>query len=247
MGMETVEYKRFKLTNNSKVRFKGMHLNTFSLRQGSPKNGGTCPGCTPGEEGCEDTCYDKKLRRIYKAYASVEDYNTELLAGLSEDDIFAVIDNSVTFWRMTSNDEHLYFRLHTGGDFYSVDYAKAWRRVIEKHKSVNFWTYTRSLFAVPILHKLKNLTLYLSCDPVNKDEVLKVYSQYSGTPNIALAWMGNTIPVDFPSDRKHLVCPEVTGKLANSKTQGACSRCRACVDRPLRDGNIRHVQFPIHK
>ena len=103
------------------------------------------------------------------------------------------------------------------------------------------------MFAVPILAKVKNLTLYLSCDNVNKDKVFKTYDKYKNLPNIALAWMGNELPSEFPKDRELLVCPEVTNKIANTKIQGACSRCRACIDRPLKTGNMRHIRFPIHR
>lgn len=238
---------RFKLTNNSKVRFKSNHYNTFSLAQGSPEDGGTCPGMTLGKEGCGEKCYDKNLRKLYKAYAAVEDYNTNLVVNKLPSEIYEVIKNSVLYWLLSGGGDKNYFRIHTGGDFYSEEYARSWARVIEEYPGVFFWAYTRSLFAVPILAEIKNLTLYLSCDPVNKEEVLNVYDRYKHYPNIAIAWMGNDVPENIFSDKAFLVCPEVTGKLKNTKTEGACSRCRACVDRRLKNGKIRHIQFPIHR
>lgn len=243
-----LKYASFKLTNNSKVRFFDGHNNTFSTRQGKPEDGGTCPCATAGDGGCLKVCYASNLRKLYKAYASVEDYNTELIKGQSIEDMHTIIRNTVLKWLLTEGHKKPYFRLHTSGDFFSEDYAKAWSMVIEEFSdSVRFWTYTRSLFAVPILAKHKNLTLMLSCDPVNHKEVTEFYQDYKDYPNIAIAWMGNDCPLDEVADRQLLVCPEVTGKMKNTKQAGACSRCRACIDRPLKNGKIRHIQFPIHR
>jgi hypothetical protein len=238
---------RFKLTNNSKVRFKANHCNTFSLKQGDTKEGGTCPGMTEGPGGCAEKCYDKNLRKLYKAYASVEDHNTALVMHKPVSEMRDVIKNSVMYWLLDEGTSEPYFRIHTGGDFYNIEYTETWAEVMKEHPEINFWAYTRSLFAVPILAEVKNLTLFLSCDPVNKNEVLKVYEGYRDYPNVAIAWMGNEIPENIFSDKAFLVCPEVTGKLKNTKTEGACSRCRACVDRKLKNGKTRHIQFPVHR
>jgi hypothetical protein len=218
------------------------------MRQGLPEDGGTCPCATKGQGGCLKVCYASNLRKLYKAYASVEDYNTGLIRDKTEDEMYAIIKNTVLKWMLTTGKDKPYFRLHTSGDFFSEEYARAWARVIEEFSgSVRFWTYTRSLFAVPILAKCKNLTLMLSCDPVNEEEVAAFYQDYKTYPNVAIAWMGNDRPTDLDRDREVLVCPEVTGKVKNTKQQGACSRCRACIDRPLRTGMTRHIQFPIHR
>jgi len=119
--------------------------------------------------------------------------------------------------------------------------------VIMNYPDIKFWAYTRAMFAVPWLVNLDNLTLMLSCDRVNKKEVLALYDVYKHFPNVAVAWMGNTIPDDMPKDRTLLVCPEVTGKMTKQKDVGACARCRACIDRPLKNGKTRHIQFPIHR
>lgn len=234
-----------KLTNNSKVRFHKAHYNTFSLTQGLPSHGGSCPGATSGEGGCVDVCYDCNLRKLYKAYAAVEDKNFELVKGKKREEIYPILNNTVTAWKLTQGAKKPYFRLHTGGDLYDEEYAHAWAATIREHRDVRFWAYTRSLFAVPILAELDNLTLFLSCDPVNKDGVLEMYEKYKRRDNVAVAWMGNEPPE--LKDKAVLVCPEVTKKLKNTKDIGACARCRACIDRPLKSGKIRHIQFPIHR
>lgn len=234
----------FKLTNNSKVRFHNAHNNTFSLTQGLPADGGTCVNATPA---CLKVCYDATLRRIYKRYKAVEDYNSSLVVAATYRRQLQIINNTIDKWLLSDAKDSKYFRIHTGGEFFNQGYTKAWHRAITLHPDIQFWVYTRSLFAVPILADLENLTLLLSCDEDNKDKVLEVYAKYKDYPNIAVAWMGNDIPEDFPKDRKILDCPEVTGKTKKIGFTGACARCRACVDRKLPSGKIRHIHFPIHR
>lgn len=241
------KYLSFKLTNNSKVRFRKEHDNTFSLASGLPAHGGTCVNATQGEGGCVGKCYDVNLRKLYKKYSETEDYNTSLVWGKSFDEQLQIIENSIDKWLLNGGYDSPYFRIHTGGEFFDENYTRAWAQAIKKRSEVRFWAYTRSLFAVPILADLPNITLMLSCDPVNKDKVLEVYAKYSHYPNIAIAWMGNTAPSDLPTDRPRLVCPEVSGKMKKLEDKGACARCRACIDRPLKNGQIRHIQFPIHR
>jgi hypothetical protein len=243
------------LSDNRKTKFFSAHKNTFGLRTGLPINGGTCPGATLGEGGClcsrgeqgEPTCYAAKLRRIYVNYGKTEDRNTDLLLSLDRAGMIIVIRNTVMKWLLNGGHKEQYFRLHMGGDFFNEDYTYAWKHVIKEWPLVKFWTYTRSLFAIPILADCKNLSLYLSCDPVNQEEVLKAYEPYREYSNIAIAWMGNSFPENLVNDRKYLKCPEVSKKLKSTKDEGACSRCRACIDRPLKTGKMRHIQFPIHR
>ena len=244
------------LSDNRKTKFIPEHKNTFGLRTGHLADGGTCPGATKGEGGClwtkrpdgAPTCYAAKLRKIYQNYGSVEDRNTDMLLQASSEEKVNILRNTVIKFLLNGGYKKQYFRLHMGGDFFNEDYAQAWKKVIEEWPNVKFWTYTRSMFAVPILAECKNLSLYLSCDPVNLSEVREVYREYKDYSNIAIAWMGNG---EFKStgfdNRQHMVCPEVAKKIKSTKTEGACSRCRACIDRPLKTGNMRHIQFPIHR
>jgi hypothetical protein len=243
------------LSDNRKTKFFSGHKNTFGLRTGLPKYGGTCPSATFGEGGClcgrgakgEPTCYAAKLRRIYPNYGKTEDHNTDLLLNATYEEMVIIIRNTVMKWLLNGGHKKQYFRLHMGGDFFNETYTRAWKHVIDEWPLVKFWTYTRSMFALPILADCKNLSLYLSCDPANAEEVRKAYEPYKNYNNVAVAWMGNSFPEAVLNDRKYLKCPEVAKKLKSTKTEGACSRCRACIDRPLKDGKLRHIQFPIHK
>jgi hypothetical protein len=247
--------KSLNLSDNRKTKFIPGHKNTFGLKTGHLKYGGTCPGATAGKGGClwartengEPTCYAAKLRKLYKNYGTTEDHNTQLLMGATYDEKVDILRNTLMKFLLNGGHKKQYFRLHMGGDFFNEEYTRAWKYVIDEWPLVKFWTYTRSMFAVPILAECKNLSLYLSCDPVNISEVRETYKKYSSYPNIAVAWMGNDFEATSFADRPYMPCPEVTKKLKSTKTEGACSRCRACIDRPLKTGELRHIQFPIHR
>jgi hypothetical protein len=247
--------KSLNLSDNRKTKFFAEHKNTFGLRAGLPEHGGTCPGATQGEGGCmwartengDPTCYAAKLRKIYPNYGKTEDHNSTMLKEASFEEKVDILRNTVIKFLLNGGFKKQYFRLHMGGDFFNEEYARAWKHVIEEWPNVKFWTYTRSMFAVPILADCKNLALYLSCDPVNISEVRETYRKFKEYPNIAVAWMGNDFKSEDFDDRNYMVCPEVAKKLKSTKTEGACSRCRACIDRPLKTGKLRHIQFPIHR
>src|SRR4051812_48941006 len=135
---------QLKLTDNSKVKFKKNHYNTFGLNYGLPENGGTCPGATSGKGGCLDvrdglkrpTCYMVKLTQIYKAFGEVLSQNTLLLKDKSEDELYTILESTMNEFIRKSKNEDLFFRLHTSGDFFSIEYSKAWARVIKKFDNV---------------------------------------------------------------------------------------------------------------
>jgi hypothetical protein len=240
-------YTSLKLTDNAKVRFHKGHSNTFSIKRGLPKDGGSCLDATEGKGGCLQCCYAENLRKLYKNYAAVEDHNMALLQGLTESELRVVLNNTVTKWLLNGGGTKPYFRIHTSGDFYDVPYARAWSAVVAQHPEIKFWVYTRALWAIDHLMDNTNLTIMLSCDPVNKDAVMRAYKYYRTHKNIAVAWMGNTVPEELVDDRPMLRCPAITKATKGTKDMGACAKCRCCIDRTLKSGEIRHVQFPIHR
>jgi hypothetical protein len=80
----------------------------------------------------------------------------------------------------------------------------------------------------------------LSVDPVNKDKGLELYKTYEERPNIGLAWLGE----NEPDTVRWVTCPETSGILKNTKDQGACARCRLCIDRYK--SKVRNIKFLIH-
>lgn len=241
----------FKVSDNGKTKFRASHRNTFGLNFGLPKNGGTCPGATCGKGGCLDvrdgkkrqTCYMAKITAIYKNVGVVLEHNTKLVTGKTIEEIKDVCRKTIQIFIQKSKGEDLYFRLHYSGDFFSEEYTKAWAEIINEFPNVTFWGYTRSTSLVKHLIGLPNLSLYLSCDLVNIKDMLQVYEEFKDkTPRLALAWLGDNAP--DPTLHRWVKCPEVTGKVKNTKDAGACSKCRLCVDNfKIR---LKNIQFPIH-
>lgn len=247
--MSTID--KLKLSDNSKVKFKKRHYNTFGLTHGLPENGGTCPGATHGKGGCLDTrdglkrktCYVEKLVQIYPAFSKLLKDNTEILANKSLLELQAICENTIQTFIHQSKNKDLSFRLHMSGDFFSEDYTKAWVNIIKAHPEINFWVYTRSIEYVPYLVGIKNLTLYLSCDPDNMESMTKLFNTYKDEhPNIGLAWLGTNAPA--PEEFRWVKCPEVTGKIKNTEDQGACSKCRLCVNNYK--VRVKNIEFPYH-
>lgn len=219
---------------------------------GLPEQGGTCPGATAGPGGClsvpsgwiRQTCYMANICKIYKGVKPRLEENTRMLQGKTEEELVAILTDTVKEFLRKKGSKEPYFRLHYSGDFFSEVYAKAWVKVFALFPQVRFWTYTRSftkeLNVIPILAEATNLTLYLSADPVNYTEAVAVLEQFQANPRVAICWLGG----DPPKDRRWVACPETSGILKNTDAQGACSKCRLCVDRI--GTKARNIRFLLH-
>lgn len=241
----------FKLSDNGKTKFRSGHYNTFGLNFGLPENGGTCPGATCGKGGCLDTrdglkrqtCYMAKITAIYKNVGVVLEANTALVKGKTIEEIKDVCRKTIQVFIQKSKGEDLYFRLHYSGDFFSEEYTKAWAEVIKEFPTVTFWVYSRSEEFVHHLFGIDNLTVYLSCDPVNFDKMLKIFNENKDkNPRLGMAWLGNTAPDQ--EVHRWVKCPEITGKVKNTSKAGACSKCRLCVDNFKH--RVKNIQFLNH-
>lgn len=239
-------------SNNSKVKFSSTHKNTFGLLHGSPSTGGTCVGATCGTGGCLDvrdglkrqTCYVEKITQIYKNVGNVLSKNTAALSGRTQDEIIVVLTEMMEDFVKRTPSDKLFFRLHWAGDFFSEEYASAWACVMHKFDNVQFWCYTRSFkninFIKPFIG-VTNLTLFLSCDPVNYDLAQSVYNELEEQmPNLALAYIGE----ELPNDRRWVVCPETSKKIKSDKDKGACAKCRLCVNNYVT--RPKNIAFKIH-
>lgn len=143
--------------------------------------------------------------------------------------------------RINLSPEKWLFRIHWDGDFFSLDYARAWCITILKHPEVKFWAYTRSFVGpvdvVPILADIENLALYLSADEYNIDAALDTVATF---PTVLLALCAE----DYASGRRlapdsdAIPCPENNNRIplmGPDKKEpgngiGACVTCRLCPD-----------------
>jgi len=122
------------------------------------------------------------------------------------------------------------FRIHWDGDFFSRDYAEAWKRTMLAFPTVRFWAYTRTLDVVDILVTVPNLSLYLSSDPVNRDAVNEASMAY-GVPVASVADTFAEARASLPEGKAY-DCPENGKRMPLITPKGsACLSCGICPDK----------------
>ncbi len=123
------------------------------------------------------------------------------------------------------------FRIHWDGDFFNETYTHAWKNVILAFPAIQFWVYTRSDFAVPILTGIENLSLYFSTD----DDNWQLASQLKETNGVKLAYLANNFAMGKErmltiTPKSAIPCPENAKKLPLISDKGsACVTCGQCV------------------
>lgn len=211
--------------------------NAFGLTAGV-----SCPGAT---DVCKDVCYAFRTEQYRGAVADLVAGNLQALKrARTVDRMAALLRTMVDEFRAecdraekrTGQPVPREFRIHWDGDFFSVDYARAWARVIADTPDVFYWVYTRSFAGrvnvLPVLAGLDNLTVYLSVDRVNVRDAVKARKRHPWT---LWAWLADTFAegrAEMPkTDVKRYACPENAGRLPLITTEGsACMRCGICPD-----------------
>ena len=230
----TTAVKALKLTGDRKTRGHKNQKNTFGLAPGHPSKGGSCPGATTGPGGCQNvpegkknpTCYVEGLQKAYKGVSNALKYNTELVIESTEEELVQLFcDMFAEFERIETKRgiiKDLWFRHHWSGDMMDEKYCRALKKAMAEFPHINFWTYTRSWFAVPILCDVPNLVLYISADADNFNQAIKTYLNYEHT-NVALCYMGEEKP---NLNQRIIPCPVDSGKM---KLEEACHKCKLCL------------------
>lgn len=197
-----------------------------------------CPGAT---SFCERICYAGKLEKIYKGVRSVLTSNFEQLLYADYMDgergmgdlLCAMMEEFVA--ECDKKNAPKLFRIHWDGDFFSESYARAWRAVILTFPDVQFWVYTRSftdeMNVLPIITGPKNLTVYLSADPVN---IALANARAAEYPGVYIATVADTFDeardTIVDTARKTYPCPENGKRIPLIDKRGsACVRCGICV------------------
>jgi hypothetical protein len=203
--------------------------NTFGLPSGKAYS---CPGAT---SVCEKICYAGNLERIFKGVRIVLENNWIQLQACGDNVLSMVqligpmIEEFVAECDKRNADK--LFRIHWDGDFYSEAYTQAWKIVISLNPDVQFWAYTRSDFAVPLLIDLPNLSLYFSADEANRDLAIALKQTFG----VKLAYLAKTFAegkADFEElqDKSAIPCPENNKKISLISQKGsACVMCSQCV------------------
>ena len=161
---------------------------SFSLPSGP---GGTCAGMTPA---CGGHCYAVAFERYRPAAAAA--YRRNRARARRRDFVRRVRAFLVA-------DAVRVVRVHTGGDFFAVWYARKWLRVMRRSPRVRFYFYTRSWRVLAIkalidrMAGLPNCRAWYSCD---RDTGVPA----GVPPGVRLAWL-MTDAADMPPAGTDLV------------------------------------------
>ncbi len=201
--------------------------NTFGLPAGKNYS---CPGAT---SVCETVCYAGKLEKIYKGVRENLLHNWSLLKDADYKEMIFLLNEMIEDFKKDCdkrNAEKL-FRIHWDGDFFNDEYAYAWKIVIDYHKDVQFWVYTRVKSAALILNGIDNLSLYYSTDSENKETGAELKKEHG----VRLAYLAKNFAIG-QADMKEMIgkpgakCPENKKAIPLISTAGsACVSCSLCV------------------
>lgn len=226
--MSLIRSKDRKVANQvNKAGTQASMANTFGLPSGKAFS---CPGAT---SVCETICYAGKLEKVFKGVRNVLVSNYEQLLFENFAGKVLLLDEMIQEFEEECEKRNAdkLFRIHWDGDFFDEEYTLAWRVVINAHPDVQFWAYTRSDFAVPILINIPNLALYFSADSANKTLAWQLKREYG----VKLAYLAKDFATgksDFneQQDKSAIPCPENNRKLPMISTKGsACVACSQCV------------------
>ena len=201
--------------------------NTFGLPSGKAYS---CPGET---SVCSKVCYAGKLEKIYKGVRDTLLHNWNLLKDADHDTMESLLQEMIDDFKKDCdkrNAEKL-FRIHWDGDFFSDEYAFAWKHVVLNNPDVQFWVYTRVSSAANILKDIENLSLYFSADSEN----IKTAVELKQKQGIRMAYLAQNFTVGQETMKQMISkpgakCPENAKRIPLISTNGsACVTCGLCV------------------
>lgn len=226
--MTLIRSKDRKVTNAVSPNGKTPTIaNTFGLPSGKAFS---CPGAT---SVCEKICYAGNLERIYKGVKNILLTNWEQLKDASQLEMEALLYQMIDEFNKDCEKRNAQklFRIHWDGDFFNADYTMAWKNVIKAWPTIQFWAYTRSDFAVPILKGVDNLALYFSADDANFETAAELKTLH----DVKLAYLAQNFAMGKErmlsiTPKSAIPCPENNKKLPLISEKGsACVTCSQCV------------------
>ena len=200
--------------------------NTFGLPAGKSYS---CPSQT---SVCAKVCYAGKLEKVYKGVRDTLLHNWDLLKDANKETMVSLLNDMILDFKADCDKRNApkLFRIHWDGDFFSDEYAYAWKTVINNNLDVQFWVYTRVPTAAIILNNIDNLSLYFSTDSENTQ-----HAKNLNVLGIKLAYLADTFAIG-QADLKAMIgkvgakCPENRKQIPLiSKEGSACVSCGLCI------------------
>ena len=179
----------------------------------------TCPGAS---EWCKRNCYNADTNKHYP----MKEWENNLWWALHK-----MEELKKHLIERIMAEENIAVRIHSSGDFFSLNYINMWREIAAVCRNAYFWAYTRS-WAVEELHdaiiclsEIANISLFASYDSTMGLKCHELYSSLAVEPNDLS---------DYNSPQFY-VCPE---QFTGGK---CCADCGFCITRGDRD-----VVFTVH-
>lgn len=160
------------------------------------------PGLSCIEKSCYKICYARNVY-VYKHPKVLWDNNFEA----SKDKNFVK-----TVCGMLQNYNAKFFRIHSSGDFYSLEYLKKWIDICKTFPSIQFLAFTKAYNHIIdcITEIPENLTIIFSLSPfISHDEKEKI-KQQAKILSLSIA------TIDDTEETGGHICP------------GSCADCKVC-------------------
>jgi hypothetical protein len=139
-----------------------------------------------------------------------------------------------------------YFRIHSSGDFYSLEYAAMWIRLAKRFPKVQFLAYTKmyGYFAQLLPDNFQVFASFMPGVPV--EQAIKVASYY----RLPLAYSyGITVPdiPDVPDGFRVLTCPDQVVKAQKKNPRLTCAQCKLCWEWEEKIPQNVILRFVVHR
>lgn len=183
----------------------------------------TCPGAS---EWCMHNCYNADPR---KDKFPIKEWQANWWWSINNKTELKIIIND----QLKLAKRPCAVRLHSSGDFFSIDYINFWYDIVKMNTDISFWAYTRSwnvrilLSALNELRSLINFQLFASWDESMNTNLL---------PNWRKSLViGNLSKLKELDINKDYACPEQFGKKPN------CASCGFCIK-----DSVKNVIYTLH-
>lgn len=187
--------------------------------------------CT--KKGCYAWTMARRRRNVYLSWAK----NTKLVQEDMEQ-----VKKQLHGWLLMYSP--MAFRIHVGGDFFSVEYLDMWRWMAQRHPKVKFFAFTKQFEvlskSLAMRGKLpKNLSIILSAwtpDTPNWCPPIVLRKKFPVAWIVQADVKGNTKRSDMA------MITSVNGSRQLSKCSGLCCECGRCFNMKRKDGDIYFVK-----
>jgi hypothetical protein len=177
----------------------------------------TCPGASPW---CLTGCYTADERADV---FPVSTWRSNWGAFFSAPDRLA----SAILRQLDTATPDVAVRIHSSGDFFSVDYVEWWNSIVRARPAVSFWAYTRS-WAVPALRE--------ALEKLRSESNVQLFASWDDSmPLPPNEWRLALVDRAMTSRTGHLSCPE------EQPNGPQCASCGFCISPDERD-----VLFHLH-